>query len=305
MKKERLIREEEKLNKIIQIFNKENFNNNFLKKEIKEYYVCIICFIEKEKYQKYLIESELNELDYIYYREIENRKWYKIFWSIFKLNCDFLNTFFIFNIYKDYRINAIKIITYFNSILLSLVVDVCFYHDETMHKIYEENGKYNFKYKLPYIFLSDIVTIAATYLFDKIIDIQDDLIELKINIDNNEKEKQAMNICKKFRRNRIIFYIISIVLQFFIWYFISCFFSVYINTQIYLLIDFLIGLSLSLLNLIFRSTIIFIIKIIAVKCINNYNKFLHCMFIIINKYKILNTIFECIIEGIIMLILKI
>ena len=306
-------REENKLNIIFQFLGKKNnyynlkMKANLIKKESDEFYICLILSIKKGEYQNYLIENELNNLDYIYYREIEDRKWYNIIWSIFKLNSDFLSTFFIFNSnkkYREYRLYSIKVIAYFNSLLLSLFANISFYHNETMHKIYEENGKYNFQYKLPFIILSDIISILASYLFDKLIDNQDELIELKINIYNNKKEEQAKYINKKFTRNRIIFYIISFILQIFIWYFISCFFSVYINTQIYLFIDFLIGLLLSLANLILRTIIIFLFKIIAIKSKSNYNKFLHCILKIINEYKILSMIFECFIEGILMLIFK-
>ena len=62
--------------------------------------------------------------------------------------------------------------------VISLVVNVFFYHDDTMHKIYEENGKYNIVYKLPYIAISDIISIVATLIFEKLIDYQQDLIDL-------------------------------------------------------------------------------------------------------------------------------
>ena len=90
-----------------------------------------------------------------------------------------------------------------------------------MHKIYEENGKYNFLYKWPYIFLSDVISFAAVFLFETLIDYQDNLINLKINIDNNEKEEQTKKINKIFKRNRLFFYIISFIIQIFSWYFIS------------------------------------------------------------------------------------
>ena len=172
-----------------------------------------------------------------------------------------------------------------------------------MHKIYEENGKYNLKYQLPHIILSDIISIITSYLFEELIDYQEDLIDLKINLDNNEKEEQVKKIKKSFRRNRIIFYLISFLIQIFSWYFISCFFAVYVNTQIYLLIDFLIGLSLSLGNLVIRSFFYFIFKLIATKPVSNYDKCFAFIFKIIN-YKLFNIIFEYGIEIISLKILK-
>ena len=58
-----------------------------------------------------------------------------------------------------------------------------FYSDETMHKIYEENEdfKYNLEYRIPIIIIAKVVNKIIIFLFDWLIDFQDDLIRLKNN----------------------------------------------------------------------------------------------------------------------------
>ena len=81
-------------------------NNNELKlyyinmewdDEYNYYYLILIKSYQKNERKNYLIEEELNDLDYDYYINIEDRNWFLIFWSLFKNNYDLINTFFIFN----------------------------------------------------------------------------------------------------------------------------------------------------------------------------------------------------------------
>ena len=264
-------------------------------KTFEEFYICLIVSTEKEKCQNYLIENELDELDYDYYRLIEDRKWYQKIWSHLKLNSDFLSTFLIYYSKKDYRIYPLKIIIYFNSIFISLFTSICFYHDETMHKIYEENGNYNFGYKIPLIIIADIASNLGYALFEVLlIDIQEKLIELKKNMDETERNKLAIKIEKKFKIKRIIFYIISFLLQIFVWYFISCFFALYTNTQIQLLLDFLIGLGFNAGKLLIKTAFNLSFKCCAVKCKSN-SKILRFLFKTMNC-KCVNIIFESLLE---------
>ena len=186
-----------------QIRNESTFNkNNTENKQISltlikrngqiTYYNAIIFSYLKIMRTNFLIDEELNDLDYEYYRHIENRKWYAIFFSLFKEKYDFIETFFIYNRgtdYKDYKLYGIKIMIYLNSIIVSIIINIMFYTDETMHKIMEDDGEYNPLYRLPRILISDISQKIISYLLSEFIDFQDNFIELKINLDEaNEKE---------------------------------------------------------------------------------------------------------------------
>ena len=154
------------------------------------YYIYIIYSYDIKERGKFLIEGELNSLEYTYYRNIEKRKWYEIFWSIFKINYDFTNTFFIYNNngYKDFKLYAIKIMIYINSILISIIVNIMFYTEETIKDIYEEKGKYNILNRLLIILLADTVMKIMPIIFEILVDYQDKFIELKINLNESNKK---------------------------------------------------------------------------------------------------------------------
>ena len=183
-----------------QLFKKIKSINKY--DEYKNYYIYLIYAYPKEKRKNFLIEEELMDLEYDHYRHIEDRKWYMIFWSIFKLNYDFAKTFLIYNNsekYKNYQLYLIKIIIYMNSLIISIISNLMFYSDKTMHKIYEDNGEYIFWYRIPRIVFSDAFMKLFSFLvFDLLINFHEKFIELKINIKTFENEKIEL---EKFKLN--------------------------------------------------------------------------------------------------------
>jgi len=156
------------------IFNndKQNYNKENLKKIEGNYYIFIIYSYPKKERQNYLIEEELNDLDYKYYRNIEKRKWYKIFWSLYKTRYDFISTFFIYNqegFYKEYKLYTIKVMIYLNSLITSFIINILFYTDDTMHRLYEDDGKYNLLFRLPKIIISDLSMKLMSLLLEILI----------------------------------------------------------------------------------------------------------------------------------------
>ena len=297
--------------KYITLFNEKKIDKKKENDKYFNYYIFLIYAYLKKDRKNYLIEDELNDLDYEYYRNIEDRKWYKIYWSLFISKYDFINTFFILNEYEDFRFYCIKIMIYINSLIISIIVTIAFFWDDTMHKIYEDNGDYTILYQLPTIFISNISMKIISIIFGNIIDYQDDFIELKNNLNyitntnkskkieeknnenlnkvkienirndiiitddrlienkkidilksirnkNNEKEDFGDKIRISFLRNRIIFYIIIIILNIFSWYYASCFCAVYKKTQKHIFFDFLYGIPINLISCLLACIINFL-----------------------------------------------
>lgn len=113
-----------------------------------------------------------------------------------------------------------------------------------MHKIYEDEGVFNFIYLIPQILysiiISTIINIIIKYLSLSEKDITN-LKKAKIKDRNPYKVKRCLII--KF----ICFYVIGILFLGLFWYYVSCFCAVFKNTQIYLIKEILISFSLSLL----------------------------------------------------------
>ena len=169
--------------KIIKMLNEGKLNN---------YYNCLINLFPTDNYEKYLIEDEINNLDFYEYQKLEKRNYLQIVWSIFKTNYDFYSTFLIFP-NKDYKIYTVKIITYINTILLSLDLNVSFYTDDTMHKIYVDSGNNNIVNRLPIVLLTNSISLIPSILFELFFSsYQDYFIELKSNMDNDITKARLM-----------------------------------------------------------------------------------------------------------------
>ena len=209
-------KEEKKKREIINgITNKIKRNIQTLIREKKDnednYYIYLIYSFIKSERSNYVIGDELNGLDLAYYRNIENRKWYHIFFSLYINNYDFINTFLIYNCQKnfdnytlkDYRFYTIKIMIYLNSSIISILINILFYNEKTMHKIYEDDGKYNILYRLPRIFISEAGMEIISILLGLLIDFQDNFIKLRNNMFDIDRIKQLNNNNNNNNNNNI------------------------------------------------------------------------------------------------------
>ena len=238
----------------IQIINEcpEN-NNKFLKSMTK------IDFLEKigtkneinikekikEKediYNKNLDDLDLNNLTYDKALELDKRTLFKIYWSRLKTKHLIIYTFISCH---DYNLLYIKISRFVFLVCTSMALNVFFFFDSSMHKIYLDYGKYNLIQQLPQILYSSLVSL----IIEIIIGI---LSYTDINIYQIRQIKEGTfdkieKIFKKIKVKLIVYFIITFLFFLFYWYFISAFCAVYNNTQIIYLKDFITSFSLGLL----------------------------------------------------------
>ena len=127
------------------------------------------------------------------------------------------------------------------------MANALFFNDKTMHKIYEDEGSFNFIYQIPQIVLSSIIS-AIINVFIKYLSLSEkDILEIKRER-NEEYLKIILN--KKLKVIKIkfaMFFIIAFLLLIFFMYYITCFCGVFINTQLHLIKDSLISFGLSLI----------------------------------------------------------
>ena len=142
-------------------------------------------------------------------------------------------------------------------------MNVFFFADETMHKMFIDYGKYNFIQQVPQIVYSTVVSkLIETFL-----------CYLSLSDNNYYQAKDFKNISKiylikilKCIRNKIACFFVSTFLLFlFYWYLITCFCAVYENTQIAFIKDslfsFALGNSIPIVIYLFPS----LLRIIALK----------------------------------------
>ena len=91
-------------------------------------------------------DFELNSLNYEEALQLDNRNFFYYYISLSKYNHPIL---FSFGSYNDYNSKIIKMFLFFFSFCLDLSINALFFTDDTMHKIYQDKGKFNFLYQLP------------------------------------------------------------------------------------------------------------------------------------------------------------
>ena len=189
------------------------------------------------KYIKELLEKkdfELNSLNYEEALTSDKRTYCEYYISLIKNNHPLI---FSFSLSNDYNLKIIKKFLCFFSFSLDLTINALFFNDDTMHKIYEDKGKFNFLYQIPQILYSTFISKFIDGFIRKLALTQDNIIDLK-----QEKEKiyeKYIQTKRKFKIKFICFFIISFIILIFFWYYITCFCGIYVNTQIHLFKDFI------------------------------------------------------------------
>ena len=130
---------------------------------------------------------------------------------------------------------------------LHYIVNALFFTDSNLHKIYEDEGKFNFGYQLPYIIYSAIISTLVLRLMLQFLVLTDkDILQVKLE----ESKDMAINMKKKklkcMKIKFAIFFILNFILLVLFWYYLTCFNAIYENTQVYLIENTFISLAFSL-----------------------------------------------------------
>ena len=156
-------------NKFKNMTNDLMLNNNIHNKNILEYK-----------------DDELNSLSFKRAIIQDKRNLCQYYISSIKINNLLI---FSFLPVKDYDSMTIKNFLFFFFFTLNLTVNALFFNDDTMHKIYIDEGKYNIIYQLPQIIYSTIISGIVGSLIKYLSLSQDNIMELKYSSRKNLGEK--------------------------------------------------------------------------------------------------------------------
>ena len=215
-------------------------------------------------------DFELNTLNYKEALEIDKRTYFQYYISLLKTKHVFIFTFITRN---DYNSFIIKICLFFFGFALYLTVNVLFFTDSTMHKIYEDKGKFNFVYQIPQIIYSTIISSIINFIIRYFSLSEKDLLKIK-----HVKKKRIMEFGKLIKCLRIkflLFFIFSFIFLFLFWFYLSCFCSVYINTQKHAIDDALISFGISLFYPFLLNLIPGIFRIASLNSPNRQRNFMY------------------------------
>ena len=189
-------------------------------------------------------EEEINNLEYENAIIVDKRTFWQFYFSLLKRGQLIIFTFITRD---DYNLPQIKILLFIVSFSLYFTINAFFFSDDTMDKIYEDNGIFNFVFQLPQIIYSSLISSVINIILGKLSITESQILEMKKEKDMEKFKEKANKIKKKLKIKLIIFFVLSSVLMLIFWYFISCFCSVYENTQIILIEDTTISFLLSMM----------------------------------------------------------
>ena len=207
-------------------------------------------------------DFELDSLNYEEALELDKRNYFQYYFGLLKTNHLLMFSFYTKN---DYNSRIIKIFLFFLFFTLNLTINAFFFNDDTMHKIYEDEGSYNFVYQIPQILYSSIISIIIEALIKFLSLSQDKIVKIKhekVKKGLDEKYKKLISTLKiKFT----FFFVFAFILLMFSWYYISCFCGIYVNTQAHLIKDTVISFITSLIYPFGISLIQALVRIISLR----------------------------------------
>ena len=211
-------------------------------------------------------ENEINSLNYEEALLFDKRTYFQYYISLLKTKQVIFFTFLLSN---DYNSRIIKITLFFFSFALLYFVNSLFFQDSTMHKIYEDNGNFDFIYQVPKIIYSTIISTIITLLIKFLSLTENNIIKFKKDKNDMQDSNKIGKLIKCLILKFILYFVTSILLLFIFWYYLSCFGSVYKNTQIHLIKDTLMSFLLSLIYPFILSLLPGIFRIPSLKNTKN------------------------------------
>ena len=127
-----------------------------------------------------------------------------------------------------------------------MAMNVFFFSDDSMHKIFLNYGKYNFVQQIPQIIYTTIISHLLEIFLCFLTLTDKHIYELK-NIAHSFDKVKFINIMKCIKIKLIIFFIFTFILLVFYWYTITSFCAVYENTQMTFIKDSLLSFALGIL----------------------------------------------------------
>ena len=194
--------------------------------------------------EKKLDNYELNNLEYSEAINFDHRNFFEIYWS--KLNREHI-IFFTFCSRNDYNLIVIKLTRFIFLLCTDMAMNVFFFSDDSMHKIYKSYGKYNFLQQLPQM----IYSFAASQLLEVILcflSLTDKHIYQIKELKRGKRDyANLFKILRCIKIKLVLFYLFTFIFFIFYWYLITAFCAVYQNTQIIFIKDSITSFSIGLL----------------------------------------------------------
>ena len=238
-KKNKILKKKSKISDL-QILNIDNSKSKYLLENngIQEMNKAIF----PTKREQNLDNYELNNLEYNIALNLDKKNFFEIYLSFLRRENLFIFTFFVCN---DHNLIYVKYSRFIFLFCSDMALNVFFFADETMHKMFLDYGKYNFIQQIPQILYSTVIS-QILEIFLCYLSLTDKHYYKAKNIDIKSKF-MILQIIKCVKIKLFFFYLSTGLILCFYWYTITCFCAVYENTQSAFIKDSLLSFGLGLL----------------------------------------------------------
>ena len=214
---------------------------------------------------------ELNELNYEEAKRYDKRNCIQIYFDTLKREHSIIFTFFICS---DYNILIIKYSKFFFLNASDMALNVFFFSDDSMHKVFLNYGKYNFIQQIPKILYSTLFSQIIEVFLCYLCMIDKHFYTIK-NLNDPSDRKKIKPILKCIKIKLGFFFFLTFIFFGVYWYIVAAFCAVYENTQIVFIKD---SFSSVLTGIIYQIFIYIIPSLLRLCAIRNKNSKLKCIY---------------------------
>ena len=240
-------------------------NNGNIKINIKENN------ISKIKILKFT-DIELNSLNYLEAINNDKRTYFQIYFSLLRKKHLLI---FAFYPIKDYNIMIIKICLFFFFFSLYYFVNVLFFTDDAIHKIYESQGIYDFVWQIPQIIYSTLISEIIISIIKYLSLSEHNVIKIKLINEYDKCETEVKKLLKRLKIKFTLYFVLSFVFLLFFWYYLSIFCAIYKNTQLFLIKDTIISFGTTLIYPLITNLLPLVLRMLSLKHKNKDKELLY------------------------------
>ena len=204
-------------------------------------------------------DSEMNSFNYLEAVCFDKRSCCQYYISLIKLKQILI---FAFCPGNDYNSRIIKICIFILSFNIHYAINfVYFLKQENIQKVFENKGKYDLNYFLPYIGISFAISHFIIIIIKLIFLSDSDIIEIKKQKEINLVQNTSTKIKRKLKIKYTMFFVFGIIFHFFLWLILSSFSIMFANTSQIVLKNALLAFGISLIYPFFFNIIPCIFRI--------------------------------------------
>ena len=260
-----------------EINNRESFKSSFANRASNISLKKVVNFKKKQiiRYK----DCEMNSFNYYEAIQYDKRTCGEYYNSLLKVKQPLL---FAFCPNDDYNSRIIKICIFILSFNIHYATNFIYFIKQTiLHKIFEDGGKYDLIFFLPYICITFAISHIIIIIIKLIFLSDSNILEIKRQKNADLAEKITSKVKIKLKFKYAIFFILGIIFLSFLWLSLSSFSSMFINTQLYVLKNALFAFLISLIYPFFINILPCIFRIMSLrtkqkdhKILFNISKFL-------------------------------